>query len=66
MLDDDVLRLYEKYWNQYKKICAQLSGSCSYIDRYWVCRQHNSGTKNVKEIGPVSCFFFLLSLLYLR
>ncbi len=53
MLNDDVLRLYEKHWNQYKSMCAQLNGSCAYLNRHWVQREYDSGRRDVYEIGLV-------------
>jgi cullin 1 len=56
MLDEDVLRLYEKNWSQYKSMCAQLNGSCSYVNRHWVRREFDSGRRDVCEIDPVRYF----------
>ena len=55
MLDEDVVRLYEMHWSQYKIRCQQLEGSCSYVNRYTVTRAHNAGYKNFEEVGPVCC-----------
>jgi hypothetical protein len=63
MSDDDVLRLYEMHWNQYKNQCRYLNSCCQYLNRHWVRREYDSGRKDVKEIGPVRYFYFLLFFL---
>ncbi len=56
MFDEDVLRLYEKHWNQYKSMSAKLDSSCKYVNRHWVQRQSDSSRRDVCEIGPVRYF----------
>jgi len=34
MQDEDKLRLYQKYWNQYKDMSYILNSGCYYINRY--------------------------------
>jgi len=56
MLDEDVLRLYEKHWSQYKSICAKLNSSGHSVNRHWVQREFDSGRRDVCEIAPVRYF----------
>ncbi len=64
MSDEDVLRLYEKHWSQYKRMSTILNGSCNYVNRHWVQCGHNYGRTDVFEIDSVSYFECLLSLLH--
>ena len=56
MIDKDMLQLYVKYWKQYKYICKQLNGSCNYVNRHWVEREHHDGRRDILTIGPVRYF----------
>jgi hypothetical protein len=53
MAGEDVLRLYAKYWSQYKSMCKILNGGCNYVNRHWVKRQYDSGVTDFMEIDPV-------------
>jgi hypothetical protein len=59
MLDEDILRLYEKHWSQYKAMCTQLDDCCTFINLHWVRHEHNCGRRCVSDIATVGYLYFI-------
>ena len=65
-MDEDILNYFTKKWEDYQFSSKVLNGFCSYLNRHWVKRQNESGSRDIYCIYNVRMLVLSLSFINLN
>jgi cullin 1 len=66
-MDEDILNFFTKKWEEYQFSSKVLNGFCSYLNRHWVKRQNESGSRDIYciyNVNKIFSIYFYLNHLY--